>query len=188
MEEPFPVSFLNDFIFCPASIYFHMVDADTEKMSYESYEQLQGSAIHESVDNAKYSDKTTVLQGISVYCEKYNLSGKIDLFDTEKGLLTERKRKISSIYDGQVFQLFAYCFALREMGYTVRQLRFHSIIDNKLYPVPLPEDNVCMLKRFEKTIENIQTFDINSFVQSNFQKCAKCVYEPLCSYSAKGKQ
>lgn len=30
MEEAFPVSFLNDFIFCPASIYFHMVDADTE--------------------------------------------------------------------------------------------------------------------------------------------------------------
>ena len=52
MENPISVSLLNDFIFCPASIYFHMVDAEADKLTYESSEQLQGSAIHEPVDNA----------------------------------------------------------------------------------------------------------------------------------------
>ena len=57
MENPIAVSLLNDFIFCPASIYFHSVDAATEKLSYESNEQQQGSALHEKTDNGEYSDR-----------------------------------------------------------------------------------------------------------------------------------
>ena len=185
MEDSFPVSFLNDFVFCPASIYFHMVDADTEKISYESYEQLQGSAIHKCIDRAEYSNNANILQGVPVYCAQYNLSGKIDLFDTVTGVLTERKRKITCLYDGQVFQRFAYCFDLREMGYAVKGLRIHSMLDNKRYPVPLPENNAGMMERFEKTVRDIQTYDLASFVQSNCKKCAGCVYEPLCMYSVK---
>ena len=40
-----------------------------------------------------------MLQGIPVYCEKYNLIGKIDTFDSVKGILTERKKKIKMVYD-----------------------------------------------------------------------------------------
>ena len=53
MENPFAVSLLNDFVFCPASIYFHSVDAGLDKMTYGSHEQLEGSQIHETVDNSK---------------------------------------------------------------------------------------------------------------------------------------
>ena len=78
MENPFSVSLLNDFIFCPASIYFHLVDASTDKIFYESKEQQEGSSLHEKTDSSQYSDRKNVLQGVSVYCEQFNLSGKID--------------------------------------------------------------------------------------------------------------
>ena len=106
-ETPLPVSLLNDFIFCPASIYFHMVDAEAEKLSYDSTEQPEGGALHEKTDSGEYSDRADVLQGVPVYCERYNLGGKIDVFEVSKRILAERKRKISFIYDGYHFQLYA---------------------------------------------------------------------------------
>ena len=45
-ENAETLSFLNDFIFCPVSIYFHNLDYDTEKMSYQSEKQIDGSAAH----------------------------------------------------------------------------------------------------------------------------------------------
>lgn len=73
-------------------------------------------------DNAAYSTKVSMLQGISIYSEKYNIIGKIDIFDSEKGILTERKKKVKTIYDGYIFQLYAQYFSLREMGYVVPNL------------------------------------------------------------------
>lgn len=48
-----------------------------------------------------------MLQGVSVYCEKYNLVGKIDVFDEKTGILTERKKKIKTVYDGYIYQIYA---------------------------------------------------------------------------------
>lgn len=41
--------------------------------------QLNGTNAHKHSDSATYSTEKSVLQGISVYCEKYNLVGKIDV-------------------------------------------------------------------------------------------------------------
>lgn len=185
MENPFAATLLNDFVFCPASIYFHMVDADADKMTYESHEQLQGSSLHEKTDRQEYSDKSSILQGVSVYCEQFGIEGKIDIFDTESGVLTERKRKITAVYDGQVFQLYAYCYALREAGYRVNELRIYSSLDNKVYPIPLPEEDDLMNHKFVETVTRFRQFSLDSFTQTNQAKCEKCVYEPLCPYTAK---
>lgn len=185
MENPIAISLLNDFVFCPASIYFHMVDEKTDKLTYGSHEQLQGSALHIHLDQHNYSTKKSVLQGIDVYCEEHGLAGKIDLFDCDTGMLTERKRKISAVYDGQIFQLFAYCLALREMGYDVREMRIHSMMDNRNYPIPLPEEDKRLFDKFIETIQQMRSLDLQSFHQDNGKKCTKCVYEPLCSYSGK---
>ena len=83
-EEPLIISNLNDFIFCPASIYFHSLEENEENLLGQDSYQLNGSAAHEKPDKAEYSTKKSVLQGISIYCEKYNLCGKIDTFDSEK--------------------------------------------------------------------------------------------------------
>ncbi len=81
MDDAIIISYLNDFIFCPASIYFHSLYGRQVKDSYQCSDQLNGTAAHEKVDHATYSSKKDILQGISVYSAKYNLVGKIDIFD-----------------------------------------------------------------------------------------------------------
>lgn len=109
-EEPISISNLNDFIFCPVSIYFHSLENDTEKSLYQDEYQINGTAAHEKVDKAEYSDKTSILQAVSVYSERFNIYGKIDIFDVDKGILTERKKKIVKIYDG-----WSLCFKIKKV-------------------------------------------------------------------------
>lgn len=187
-EYPVSITCLNDFIFCPISIYFHSLDSETDRMEYQDEFQLNGTSAHEKSDTGAYSTKKNMLQGMSVYSEKYNLFGKIDTFDTDKGVLTERKKKIKTIYDGYIFQLYAQYFALTEMGYAVSSIRLYSMDDNKVYNVTMPDDNPEMLLKFEKNISDIQNFSMENFKQTNIQKCNFCIYEPLCSYSLLKKE
>lgn len=183
-ENPISISTLNDFIFCPVSIYFHSLESNSENLLYQDSYQINGTNAHKTVDSATYSSKKNMLQGVSVYCSKYNLYGKIDLFDAEKGILTERKKKIKTIYDGYVFQLYAQYYALIEMGYSVKEIRLYSIEDNKIYIIEQPDCNLQMLKNFQKLIIDINNFTFDDFQQSNALKCNNCIYEPLCSFSA----
>lgn len=183
MEEIILISYLNDFIFCPISIYFHNLYGAMDKTVYQTTYQINGTNAHKSIDGKTYSTKKNILQSINVYCEKYGIQGKIDTFDIDKGLLTERKNKIVKIYDGYVFQIYAQYFALTEMGYKVQKLRFHSLSDNKNYDVKLPFEDVEMFNKFEKLIEDIRKFDMQSFTQTNIQKCQHCIYEPACDRS-----
>ena len=181
-ETPLSISCLNDFVFCPVSIYFHMLDEGDRLLTQDAY-QLNGSDAHKKSDLAAYSTKKSMLQGIGVYSERYHLIGKIDTFDAETGVLTERKKKIRRIYDGYVFQLYAQYFALTEMGYAVTHLRLYSMDDNKVYPVPLPERDADMFRKFEYLLSQMRAFSFADFRQDNKLKCEKCIYAPLCSYS-----
>lgn len=185
MENPISITLLNDFIFCPVSIYFHSLEYDTETTLYQSEYQINGKYAHSNSDNGNYSDRRDIFQGTTVYCEKYNLIGKIDTFDAKNGILTERKKKIKRVYDGYVFQLYSQYFSLIEAGYSVNNLRLYSMGDNKVYEIEKPEYNQEMLNKFEQLINKIETFDMNKFVQDNNEKCLNCIYEPLCSYSKK---
>lgn len=183
MEELILISYLNDFIFCPISIYFHKLYGAMDKNIYQTTKQTSGSNAHKAIDEQTYSDKTSILQGINVYCEEFNIEGKIDTFDIEKGILTERKNQILKIYDGYIFQLYAQYYALKEMGYNVKQLRFHSIKDNKNYIIKLPNDDIEMDKKFRNLIYSIKTFDIHTYKPENIEKCKNCIYEPSCDRS-----
>lgn len=182
-EQTIQISYLNDFIFCPVSIFFHSLDYETEKLTYQSSCQINGTAAHSAVDEARYSDEKNILQGITVYSEKYNLFGKIDVFNVKTGQLKERKKKIKTIYDGYIFQLYAQYFALSEMGYNVKILSLYSFDDNKTYNVALPSHDSEMLEKFNEVINNINDFDYTKFIQGNSEKCKRCIYEPLCCYS-----
>ena len=183
MENPIAISKLNDFIFCPVSIYFHELDIETEKMTYQSVYQLNGTAAHESIDEKRYSSKKNILQGIDVYCEQYNIYGKIDIFDNEKGILTERKNKISKIYDGYIYQLYGEYFSLVEMGYEVKEIRLYSMMDNKVYQIDIPSQNSKYYEGFIKVIKDINEFSFQCYAPSSRLKCENCIYEELCSYS-----
>lgn len=180
MELYLKISNLNDFIFCPLSIYYHQLYGELSERMYYGQAQLDGKAAHSAVDEKRYSTHKNILQSLDVYSDEYKLSGKIDIFDIEKGLLTERKKHIETIYDGYVFQLYAQCICLREMGYKVKQLRFYSSDDNKIYHVKLPEEDSEMFENFKATNEAMQTFDVSSYQPKSEDKCRNCIYNDFC--------
>lgn len=183
MEDYILISYLNDFVFCPRSIYFHQLHGRLSTRLYHALPQIQGKAAHEAIDKQKYSTSKNVLQGIDIYCQEYGICGKIDIFDVDKALLTERKKHIATIYDGYIFQLYAQYYSLTEMGYKVKQMRFYSSDDNKVFPVDLPEENIDMKNKFERTIEQIKNYDLNDHAQTNPLKCKNCIYESICDQS-----
>ena len=180
MYDEILITQLDDFVFCPVSIYFHMLYGDVDKMMYQTSSQINGTAAHSTIDENRYSSKKNILSAIDVYCEEYGLIGKIDLFDAENGVLTERKRTVKTIYDGYVYQVYSQCLALREMGYEVVKIVIHSLTDNKNYIIPLPENDTEMFLKFKKVIREMHEFKIENFVQNNAEKCKNCIYEPAC--------
>ena len=185
MYTEIAITQLNDFVFCPASIYFHMLYGDTSTFLFQSDKQINGTAAHSAIDEARYSSRKKILTSMDVYSEKYGLIGRIDIYDQEKETLIERKRQIKTVYDGYIFQVYAQCVALREMGYGVKNIFLYSMVDNKKYPVPLPESNLDMFRKFEKTVEEIREFTMDDFTQTNPLKCQNCIYEPACDRGLK---
>ena len=180
MELYLKISNINDFIFCPLSIYYHQLYGDLKQELYYGQAQLDGKAAHATIDEKRYSTHKNILQGIDVYSDEYKLCGKIDIFDSDKGLLTERKNLIKKIYDGYIFQLYAQTLCLREMGYTVNALRFHSLTDNKIYPVSLPEADKEMFDKFKDTIYSMQEFNPSTYKPKFSDKCSNCIYSDFC--------
>lgn len=183
MEQPILITWLNDYVFCPRSIYFHNLYGDTNRIAFQETDQINGTKAHEAIDSGTHSTRSDVLCGIDVYSERYGLIGKIDRFDRRSGVLTERKKRIKTVYDGYVFQLYGQFFALSEMGFSVRKLALYSMDDNRTYPVPLPQDDPVMHEKFERVIDGLRRFDVGAFRQENAQKCTRCIYEPLCDAS-----
>ena len=179
METYLCITQLNDFIFCPRSIYFHNIYQ--ENYSTEMYHktwQKKGIAAHKAVDEGHYSTRKNVLQGITVYSEKYELLGKIDVFDLDTKELTERKYSVTAIYDGFRYQIYAQYFALQEMGYEVNSLRIYSKKSNTVYPIKVPEKKE--IEEFEDVLLQIRSFSLNDAFTQNSKKCKSCIYNTLC--------
>lgn len=45
-EESIMITALNDFVFCPISIYFHNLDTQSDDMTFQSSDQLNGKESH----------------------------------------------------------------------------------------------------------------------------------------------
>lgn len=177
------ISNLNDFIFCPLSIYFHELMTEINGILYNSTKQIKGSKIHENVDKKKYSNSKDVITSLDIYSQKLGLTGKIDILDVKNKKLIERKKKISKIYDGQVFQLYAQYYCLLEDSYEIEKLEIYSYDDNVVYNIRLPEDDIDMKNKFFNTIKSIRKFNIDNFIQVSKSKCQTCVYSNMCDRS-----
>lgn len=179
MEPYIQISKINDFIFCPKSIYLHGIYENFSEKTYHDSPQNIGKINHQNIEERKYSTAKKFLQGIEIYCEKYNIAGKIDIYDSEKKELIERKTKIQKIYDGYKYQLYAQYFCLTEMGFKVKKLFLHSLTDNKRYEIPLPNEEE--VRKFEEIIKKIKEFDLfKNKISINKAKCEKCIYKNLC--------
>ena len=183
IDDVILISNLNDFVFCPVSIYFHNLYGNQSTITFQNTDQINGSKAHEAIDQGRYSTRKNVFTALEVYSEKYNIVGKIDIYDSDTKTITERKRTIKQLYDGFYYQIYAQYFAMKEMGYEVKHLELYSMSDNKHYQVLLPEENIPMLVKFEKVIGDMKTFSLETFKPDSAEKCARCIYEPACDRS-----
>lgn len=182
MEHFINISLLNDFIFCPYSIYLHNAYMGLDEKQYHDVPQTKGKHAHQSIDHATHNTSAHILLGTEVYSEHYALTGKIDLFDIKKAKLTERKRTIKTIYDGYKLQLYAQYYCLTEMGYEVKILNFHSLTDNKNFPLPIPDAEITAW--FEDHLFKFKSYHPSQDFLANPNKCHFCIYNNLCDKTA----
>lgn len=179
MEDFIAIATLNDFIFCPYSIYLHSVYADTDDGLYKATPQVRGTIAHMGVDSKKGSSRRGDIMSLSVYSESLHVYGKIDVYRAEKKQLIERKYSLKTIFRGQLYQLWAQYFCMTEMGFPVEELCFYEISANKMIPVNLPTENDRVeLERFLTLFRNYSP--LNDTKMTNPNKCAHCIYCNLC--------
>lgn len=71
MNNYIPLSTLNDFIFCPYSIYLHNVYMETADDIYKATPQTKGTITHQGVDKKKSSTRKSDIMSLPVYSNPY---------------------------------------------------------------------------------------------------------------------
>jgi CRISPR-associated protein Cas4 len=155
----------------------HTIYENFDARGYHEAAQVAGKLAHENIENQGYSSAERYLQGMDVYCEKYGLCGKIDIYDQKEKVLIERKNKIKNIYLGYKYQLYAEYFCMDEMGYKVKKLFLHSLSDNKRYEVDLPNPEEIL--EFEQTLRKMKNFGPKDLAKHSCSHCQNNVYSPL---------
>lgn len=178
MEDYISISTLNDFIFCPYSIYLHNVYMESDEGLYHATPQTRGKIAHETIDKKKASNRADDLQALPILSEKYGLMGKIDIYKGKEQKLIERKYSLKQIFQGQIYQLWAQYLCMMEMGYTIQSLAFYEISTNKMVPVRLPTEED--MKGFESFLERFRSYDPTAPMTTNLNKCRHCIYCNIC--------
>lgn len=179
MDNHIAITALNDFIFCPYSIYLHAVYMGSDEDIYKALPQIKGTIAHSGIDNRNGSRRKADIAALPVYSDELGLCGVIDLLRQDRGLLIERKYIIKNIFRGQLYQLWAQYFCLTEMGYNVESLAFYEISTNKMIYRALPTDAdkqelITVIDQFRKYRPDKDHIDINP------NKCRHCIYCNLC--------
>lgn len=177
MSDHIPISWLNDFVFCPYSIYLHNVYVSTDESLYHALPQVRGRVAHTTIDNKVYSDKSTIT-ALSVVNNRLGLIGKIDIYKPREKLLIERKYRLDTIFRGQLYQLWSEYYCMQEMGYIVERIEFHEIGRNRYIPTPLPGEREY--KELADVIDRLRKYDPQKPIKYNLNKCRHCVYCNLC--------
>ncbi len=84
MHDYIQISKINDFIFCPLSLYFHSVYESFDGRLYKAKAQIAGTIAHKTVDEKKASTHKNIIESMEVFSEEYGIIGKIDIYDEKK--------------------------------------------------------------------------------------------------------
>lgn len=79
MIDYIPLSLLNDFIFCPYSIYLHTVYMETDEDLYKAVPQTKGTIAHHSIDTKVASTRKADIIALPVFSDSLGILGKIDI-------------------------------------------------------------------------------------------------------------
>lgn len=174
MDTAIPISAINDFLFCPKSLYLHSIYSSFDTVTYHDNPQTIGRISHENIENETYTTSKHILQALSVYSAYLGVKGKIDIFDSKKGYLIERKYRVKNLYKGFRYQLYAQMYCLEELGYKVKKLFIHSLSDNKRYEMTIPTKEER--KEFEDTILQMKSFDSVALSSHACSHCPDNIY------------
>ncbi len=174
LDNLIPISTINDFLFCPKSLYLHSIYCSFETNVYHDAPQIAGGITHENIENGEYSDSKHILQGLSVFSSRLGVKGKIDIYDAENKLLIERKYRVKEIYKGFKYQLYAQMYCLEEAGFSVEKMFIQSLSDNKRYEIALPAENER--NEFESTIVAMKSFNADSLRNHTCVHCGNNIY------------
>ena len=178
MDDFIPISQLNDFVFCPYSIYLHNVYMGGDETLYHAAPQTQGNASHEAIDNKTSNHRKNTILSLPVGSHRLRVVGKIDTYKKEEHLLVVRKHNLKHIFRGQLYQLWTQYFCMIEMGYPVERLAFYEISTRTTIPISLPTEEEE--QELMATLEAFRKFNIEGTFDINSSKCQHCIYSNLC--------
>lgn len=177
MEPAIAISTINDFLYCPRSLYMHLAAGDIMPATYHAAPQKRGQEVHAAIEERRYSHRQTILQAKAIASQELQIQGKLDTFNSTTGELVERKTKITQIHEGNRLQLYAQYYCLLEMGYTPRTLAIYSVEDNKKYLIPLPKS--ADKARLQDVIRQMQAYTPEQLLAHHCPNCDTNIYSPL---------
>lgn len=77
MDDLIAISTLNDFIFCPYSIYLHNVYMDMDKDAYHATPQTRGRNAHAAVDNKTATTNNNIIESLPVISNELGVYGNL---------------------------------------------------------------------------------------------------------------
>lgn len=80
MDDYIPISTLNDFIFCPYSIYLHNVYMDTDEGLYHATPQTKGRIVYEVNNTQRIIDNIKV-QIVERFSKLFTGTDSVLIFD-----------------------------------------------------------------------------------------------------------
>ena len=179
MNVNIALSTLNDFIFCPYSIYLHNVYMETDEDIFKTIVQLSGTNAHKATDSKKGSSRSCDILSLPVCSNSLGLYGVIDLYRGNTATLIERKLRLNHIFRGQLYQLWGQYFCMLEMGYEVNAIAFYEISTNKMFPQQLPTQSER--QEFINFLNKIRSYNpLSDNITINPNKCIHCIYCNLC--------
>lgn len=175
MENYIAITTLNDFIFCPYSIYLHEIYNLNKEETYHSSFQSKGKRLHGFIENNKDENDW---KHAYVYSEKLSIYGKIDDYNPVTKELVEYKSTLSIAFQGYYYQIWAQYLCLLEMGIEVKKLAFFDFKSNQKIPIALP--NINQINELKKHIKSVKEIDFHMEIKVNTNKCNHCIYSNLC--------
>ena len=115
MENAISISMLNDFIFCPASIYFHLLYDGVENILFQSEFQLNGTKAHKL--RAKYLTKFGYRLQYSVFKIKNSQRILSNIINETKNVFEKEFEQTDSVY---IFKMSENC-KITTFGYACNE-------------------------------------------------------------------
>ncbi len=88
-EDYISISTLNDFIFCPYSIYLHNVYMESDNSMFHAAPQTTGRIAHRTIDTKKANNTERILNNLKIMIEeefskKFSGEDSVIIFEVDK--------------------------------------------------------------------------------------------------------